>query len=169
MTTRAIDWTHWRPTEEATVLYVIRAGRVLLIEKKRGLGAGKVNGPGGRLEVGEDPAAAAVREFEEEVEATPVGVVKRGELWFHVLDGPAIRIHIFRATDCDGEPRETAEAKPLWTGVNAMPYDRMWADDRYWFPLLVKDRAFMARSVFEGDALLDWAVEEKPPGHAWDR
>ena len=43
-----IDWSTWKPTDRATLLFVVdrEKNRVLLIEKKRGLGAGKVNGPG---------------------------------------------------------------------------------------------------------------------------
>ncbi len=167
VTTSLVDWTTWQPKEEATVLYVVCDGRVLLIEKKRGLGAGKINGPGGRVEAGENEQGAAIREFEEEVQATPVGVEKCGELWFHVLRGPAIRIHVFRASDCVGEPRETAEATPFWSDVDSMPYDRMWADDRYWFPLLLAGRAFEARTIFDGDRLLEWELEEKGPDHVW--
>ncbi|MBT4161861.1 MAG: NUDIX hydrolase, partial [Gammaproteobacteria bacterium] len=50
MKVAAIDWENWEPEEVATLLFVVRDGRVLLIRKKRGLGAGKINGPGGRLE-----------------------------------------------------------------------------------------------------------------------
>ncbi|MEO1370466.1 MAG: NUDIX domain-containing protein, partial [Acidobacteriota bacterium] len=57
-----IDWRRWRPTDRATLVFVIDGGRILLIRKKRGLGAGKVNGPGGRLEAGETPVQCAVRE-----------------------------------------------------------------------------------------------------------
>ena len=52
-----IDWTQWTPQERATLLFVRRDGQVLLIRKKRGLGAGKINGPGGRLDNGETPTA----------------------------------------------------------------------------------------------------------------
>ena len=45
-----VDWTNWTPTERATLLFVIRDGQMLLIHKKKGLGAGKINGPGGRIE-----------------------------------------------------------------------------------------------------------------------
>ena len=44
------DWARWTPTERAALCFVVTGGRVLLIRKKRGLGAGKVNGPGGRLD-----------------------------------------------------------------------------------------------------------------------
>ena len=40
-------------------------GQVLLIRKKRGLGAGKINGPGGKLDPGETFAQTAVREVQE--------------------------------------------------------------------------------------------------------
>ncbi len=164
-----MDWARWSPTEEATLLYVIRAGKVLLIEKKRGLGAGKINGPGGRVDPGESPQAAAVREFEEELRSRPTDVTKHGEVWFHVLGGPAIRIHVFRGADVTVEPRETAEAVPLWAPVDAVPYDRMWEDDRHWFPLLVAGRYFDVRTVFEGDRLLEWQVTERSDGRAFRR
>src|SRR5262245_12205628 len=51
----------FRPTQHATLLFVRDAERVLLIRKKRGHGAGKINGPGGRVEAGESPLDAAVR------------------------------------------------------------------------------------------------------------
>jgi 8-oxo-dGTP diphosphatase len=56
-----IDWTTWKPTDRATLLFVVDRpnGRILLIEKKRGLGAGKVNGPGGRIDEGETPTVTA--------------------------------------------------------------------------------------------------------------
>src|SRR5512136_179536 len=53
-----IDWSRWEPTERANLCFVIRDGQILLIRKKRGLGAGKMNGPGGRLEAGETALAA---------------------------------------------------------------------------------------------------------------
>jgi len=60
-----IDWATWTPVDTATLLFVVRHTEVLLIRKKRGLGAGKINGPGGRLEKGESLAECAVRETEE--------------------------------------------------------------------------------------------------------
>ena len=38
-----------------TLLYVVKNGRVLLIRKKRGLGAGFFNGVGGKARLGETP------------------------------------------------------------------------------------------------------------------
>ena len=66
---RDIDWTFWRAVDPATLVFIIKDNRVLLIRKKRGLGAGKVNGPGGRLESGETFKACAIREVQEELHA----------------------------------------------------------------------------------------------------
>ncbi len=159
-----IDWRNWRPREEATLLFVVRDGQVLLIHKKRGIGAGKVNGPGGRVDPGETPVQAAVREVREELGVTPTGVLKSGQILFQVSDGTAIRIHVFRATGCHGAPRETEEAVPLWASLDAIPYDRMWADDRHWFPPMLAGECFEARCLFDGDTLLGHDVMVSP---AW--
>ena len=36
----SIDWASWEPEEVATLMFVVKSGRILLIRKKRGLGAG---------------------------------------------------------------------------------------------------------------------------------
>ena len=48
-----VDWKNWEPEELSTIMFVVEESRVLLIHKKRGLGAGKINGPGGKIEKGE--------------------------------------------------------------------------------------------------------------------
>ena len=153
-----IDWTHWTPQEHATLLFVRQADRILLIRKQRGLGAGKINGPGGRLDAGESPLHCAIREVQEELCVTPIGVEARGELAFQFVDGYALFVYVFSATGCEGEPQETAEAVPLWTPIDAIPFDQMWADDRLWFPHLLNEQYFRGRFLFDGDALLGCEV-----------
>jgi 8-oxo-dGTP pyrophosphatase MutT (NUDIX family) len=43
-------------------------GEVLLAMKKRGFGAGKWNGVGGKVQEGEDIVVAALREIKEEIQ-----------------------------------------------------------------------------------------------------
>ena len=159
---RDIDWATWRATDLATLVFVVRDGRMLLIRKKRGLGAGKINGPGGRLDPGETPYECAVREMEEELRATPVGLEHLGELRFQFVDGYGIHVHVFRAGEQDGEPTEIDEAAPLWADLDALPFDEMWADDRVWLPHLVAGRRFSGRFVFDGDSMLDHVLEVEP-------
>ncbi len=161
-----IDWTIWTPRERATLLFVIRHERILLIRKKRGLGAGKINGPGGRIDAGETPLACAIREVQEELVVTPQEVSKAGELRFQFLDGLSIHGYVFRAEDCDGDPQETEEAAPIWTSIDAIPYDQMWEDDSIWMPLLLERQYFDGRFLFDGDRLLAHEIQARSIGGA---
>jgi 8-oxo-dGTP diphosphatase len=149
------DWKTWTPKERGTLCFVLREGQILLIEKKRGLGAGKVNGPGGRIEPGETPEQAAIRETQEEVGITPVGINWAGELHFQFRDGYSLHCSVYRAGEFKGELIETAEAKPFWHPVGEMPYERMWADDEHWMPKLLAGEMFRGWFEFDADRM-EW-------------
>jgi 8-oxo-dGTP diphosphatase len=156
-----IDWTSWVPTEKATLLFVLRDGQILLIHKKTGLGAGKINGPGGRIDPGETPRQGAIREVQEELCVTPTGVNEAGELYFQFVDGYALYGVVFTGTGFEGELCETREAAPLWTSIDRIPYEKMWADDALWLPLLLQGRSFRGYFIFDGDTMLDSLVQVK--------
>lgn len=160
----AINWSSWIPKDPATLLFVVEEARsrVLLIRKKRGLGAGKINAPGGRIEPGESPLQAAIREVHEEVIVTPTSIQESGELKFQFTDGYSLHVHVFRADACEGVPRETDEALPMWLPIDALPYDEMWADDRLWIPHMLARRSFSGRFIFDGDAMLDHVLDVEP-------
>ncbi len=158
-TVDGIDWRRWTATDDATLVFVVRDGQILLIRKKRGLGAGKINGPGGRIEPNETPAQCAVREIEEELHVSPTGLQPHGELRFQFVDGYSIHVWVFRASGCQGVATETDEAIPLWTDVDAIPYDEMWADDRYWLPHLLEGSVVDGRFIFDGDTMLDHQLD----------
>jgi 8-oxo-dGTP diphosphatase len=146
-------------TQQVTLCFIERAGQVLLIRKLRGIGAGKINGPGGKVEDGETPLAAAIRETQEEIGVTPVGPELRGELYFYFRGGPTLQCLVFLARDFVGTPVRTAEAEPLWFAADALPYDEMWADDRYWLPLVLAGERFHGAVEVEGETVLSHYVE----------
>lgn len=154
-----LDWLRWRGTDVCTLVFAVRGDDVLLIRKRRGLGAGKVNGPGGRLEPDESPLAGAVREVREEVCALPRGLARAGRNRFQFADGYATDVHVFRASRLEGEPAPTAEADPFWSPVSRVPYAEMWEDDALWLPHLFAGRPFSGRFLLDGDRLLDWAID----------
>lgn len=152
----AIDWQQWQPTMRATLLFVRRDDEVLLIEKKRGLGAGKVNAPGGKIDPGETPLQAAVREVSEEVKLTVSDPVEMGVLRFQFVDGEKLALHctVFIADKFTGEAAETDEADPFWCPIDAVPYERMWADDRHWLPGMLAGGTFAGEFIFDDETML---------------
>ncbi len=158
-TVEAIDWTDWQPVDRAVLCFIRNRNRLLLIHKKRGLGAGKINGPGGRIDPGESAGQAAVRETEEEVGLTPLGLRQAGELSFQFTDGYSLHCTVFAAGGCRGEPVETEEALPFWCPVERIPFEQMWADDRLWFPCLLGGTYFRGWFVFDGEVMLSSRLE----------
>jgi 8-oxo-dGTP diphosphatase len=153
-----IDWANWQPTEYATLCFITRDGQVLLIRKKRGFGAGKINGPGGRVEKGETALEAAIRETREETGVTPVGLEQVGKLFFQFVDGYKLHVIVFAADDWSGKLMETDEATPMWTEISRIPYREMWQDDPHWLPLAVARERFSGYFVFDGEQLLSHRV-----------
>ena len=148
------DWATWQPRVRATLLFIVREEKILLIHKKRGFGAGKINGPGGKVDPGETPLESALRETFEELGIKPFGTEARGELHFQFRDGFSLHCTVFLAHDFEGEPQETDEALPFWISLDAIPYHKMWADDRHWLPLLIRGAHFTGYFEFDGEQLL---------------
>jgi len=158
-TVSEIDWAKWQPTEFANLCFVIRDGQILLIRKKRGLGAGKINGPGGRLEKGETAEQSAIRETQEEVGVTPTGLEQAGELFFQFLDCYKLQVYVFLASDCTGTLIETDEANPMWVKIEDIPYHEMWQDDPHWIPLVLQRKKFRGYFLFDVERMLSYRVD----------
>lgn len=150
----------WNPPVVATLIYVIRDEEVLLIEKKRGHGAGKVNAPGGKVTESESLLACAVRECEEEVGIIAHNPQNRGLLRFQdLVNGFALQGVVFVATEFSGILKETKEATPFWCLQSAIPYGLMWEDDRYWLPHVLGGKEIAGDFYFRNDQLVSWGLE----------
>lgn len=134
-----------------TLVIIHDEEKVLLGYKKRGFGAGRWNGFGGKVELGESLEDAARRELQEE-SGLEAGVLNRkGEIEFIFEDGNHLLCHIFTTNEFNGEPRETEEMKPAWFTHHQIPYPEMWADDRVWLPLVLKGQIFRAKFMFDSE------------------
>ena len=159
-----MDWTDWKPTEKAVLVFLKDNDQLLLINKKRGLGKGKVNGPGGRLEGGETWRDAGVRETQEETGLTPLDLTEAAELKFQFTDGYALDVRVFLAQGWTGTLAACDEADPFWLPSDELPWLRMWADDALWLPHVLSGRWVKARFLFEGEQMreADLEVRQRP-------
>jgi 8-oxo-dGTP diphosphatase / 2-hydroxy-dATP diphosphatase len=142
---------------EKTVLTLalIRDGEKLLLgRKKRGFGAGRWNGFGGKLAPGETIEQAAKREVTEECGLTVEEMTKCAVVTFFLESRPDfLEVHFFRVLRFSGTPRESDEMEPRWFPVANLPLKQMWADDTYWMPF------FLRGECFEGEFYYDAAEQ----------
>jgi len=144
-----------------TLCIIHQDTRVLLGLKKRGFGAGKWNGFGGKIQNGETIDQAAKRELLEEAGIVVENLEQFGTLAFSWEGKPEIlEVHIFKALDFKGEATESEEMKPQWFDVLEIPFDKMWPDDKYWFPLFLAGQKFKGKFLFgENDVVLEHNLE----------
>ncbi len=133
------------------------ATEVLLGYKKTGFGRDKYTGFGGKVEPGEQVAAAALRELAEESGVSvPAGAdfELAAILEFHFPHKPgwSQRVHVFTTHQWMGVPTESREMIPRWFAVDAIPYEQMWDDARYWLPRILKGETFRAEFIFHANS-----------------
>lgn len=144
----------WQPDLTGTLVFLRRGSEVLLIRKKRGHGAGKINGPGGKLEGDETPLAGAIRETLEEVGVQILDAELRGLFKFVELTAAQWFGYVFVAHQFEGVPCETEEALPMWVAVDELPFAEMWEDDRFWLPRLLAGERLAGDFLFDDGRLL---------------
>ena len=133
-----------------TLCIIRQDNKILLGMKKRGFGAGRWNGFGGKLHAGETIEEALKRETFEEARIHISDTEQMGMIDFEFKGDPKIlEVHIFKCTSFKGEPMETEEMKPEWFSIDAIPYGTMWPDDKFWLPLLLGGEKFRGKFVFD--------------------
>jgi 8-oxo-dGTP diphosphatase len=162
-----LDWSSWKAKDPATLVFVMRDDEILLINKKTGLGKGKVNGPGGKVEPGETPEQCAIRECQEELGITVGNLEYCGEHKFQFVDGYSIHVFVYRTREFHGVPTESREARPLWVKVDEIPYEQMWEDDHLWLPMMIRGERFRTRWIFDGDRMLDYEIQPDGRNDSW--
>ena len=139
--------------KQTTLLYIIKNNQILLAEKKRGFGVGKINGVGGKIEPGESIEQAMIRETQEEIGVTPINSQHLATITFQFGTGELTQetTSIFIANDYEGEIIETEEMRPTWYNLNELPYDKMFAADKIWLPEIIKGKKFNGVVIFDPD------------------
>ena len=129
---------------ETTLIYLRKDNKILLGKKLRGFGMGKIVGVGGKLEEGESATECAVRETFEE---TGVKITKFEEVARVVFNNLHYKdqvetdlMHVFFATEWEGEPQDSDELDLEWYALRDIPYESMWSDAKEYLPDLLRGK-----------------------------
>lgn len=154
---------------EMTVGFLVKEHTVLLVEKGRNIGMGKLVGVGGKQEPGETIEETARREIEEEIKVKVLKMRKVSEMEYVFPHNPKYGGHVtgYIVEEWEGEPQITEEAKSVnWYDFDELPEERMWHDNTFWVPLILSGKNVKGRFVFgPDDKVVEHTLEEVD---SWD-
>jgi len=150
--------------KKSTLCFCLKDNQVLLAMKKIGFGAGKWNGFGGKVEINEEPAAAAIRELREEsgLITTEDKLQKVALINFLFEGNHVFECHVYITHSWLGEPVETEEMKPCWFPASTLPFDEMWAADKKWIPLVLDGEKIKVDINFNNDGSIVKSFTSEP-------
>lgn len=146
--------------KEATLCLLVENNEILLAMKKRGFGAGKWNGVGGKIdkEKGDKNIIdAAIRETKEEIGVDVKNLEKFAVLRFRFpyKEDWNQDVHVFLIKNWQGEPQESEEMFPKWYKTNEIPYSEMWDDDKFWLPHVLTGKKLEADFIFKEGGIVN--------------
>ena len=142
-----------------------RGSLVLLGMKLRGFGVGLWNGPGGKLEEGEDVETSFKRECFQEAGLIVGQVEQVAFVEFRFVDKPGrvLETTIFDVLDFSGEPRDSEEMG-FWRWFDntkeEIPYETMWTADKELFPMLLENKKVRGWVLYDSKETR-WIVDRK--------
>ncbi|MCA9352013.1 NUDIX domain-containing protein [Patescibacteria group bacterium] len=144
---------------QATLIYLVRDGQILLGLKQKKVAAGKRSGYGGKQESGDvSMHHTAVRELFEEtgegISAEPHDMIPQAVIDFTLKNSEgnhfAMRVFIYLLEKFSGEPCDSDEMKDhQWFDVDSIPYDNMLVDNQLYLPKVLNKEYFTAEIVSE--------------------
>lgn len=104
-----------------------------------------------------------LRETKEEIGIVPTIYKKQGEIVFDEYmkgERSLVVMSIFVAKDFEGEPIESEEMRPEWFDLDKVPFDKMFPDDKFWFPHILDEKFVRGKFVFdENFKLISYSVD----------
>lgn len=141
--------------KQFTIVYLQKGDLVILAEKKHKIGAGRLNGYGGGIKIGESPIKCAIRELREE---SGVAVDLQNMKFISVmcfLNDQAkelSRCFVFIAKEWRGDPVEGEEmGPPQEFSIKNLPFSRMMVGDELWVPRVFTGKKFIGVIRYDED------------------
>ena len=147
-----------------TLSYIEKNGSYLMlhrVKKKNDVNHDKWIGVGGKFEEGESPFDCARREILEECGIAVKDLRYRGIVTFVSDEYGTEYMHLFTATDYEGEIRSDCDEGNLeWVKKDTVSSLPIWEGDKIFFRLLdTEERFFSLKLVYRGETLVDYTVE----------
>lgn len=147
-----------------TLCYIERDGAYLMlhrVKKENDMNKDKWVGIGGKLEDGETPFECARREIREETGLVISDLSYRGIITFVSDKYGTEYMHLFSATDSDGEiDYDCDEGRLEWVDKSAVYDLPIWEGDKIFFKLLETEKRFFSLKLcYNGDTLVSHTLE----------
>lgn len=148
--------------KNTTLCYIEQDDKYLMLHRVK-----KVNdenhdkwiGVGGKMEDGESPEDCLVREVREETGLTLKKFLHRGIVTFVSDEFGTEYMHLFTATEYEGEIQTCDEGELVWVPKTDIEKLNIWEGDKVFFQLLKESRDFFSlKLTYSGDTLVETVV-----------
>ena len=141
-----------------TLCYIEKDNKYLMLHRVK-----KVNdenhdkwiGVGGKFEEGESPEDCLLREVYEETGLTLTEYKYRGLVTFISDEWENEYMHLFTATEYEGDMKECDEGELVWVPKSDLEKLKLWEGDKIFFKLLEEEeRFFTLKLTYKGEELV---------------
>ncbi|WP_443599403.1 NUDIX hydrolase [Agathobacter sp.] len=146
-----------------TLCYIEQDDKYLMlhrVKKENDLNHDKWIGVGGKFETDETPEECLLREVKEETGLTLLQYQARGILTFISNEWETEYIHLYTATEFEGELTDCDEGELVWVPKNEIEKLHLWEGDKRFLRLLSEDTNYFSMKLrYEGEKLAEWKVK----------
>lgn len=145
--------------QNTSLCYLEKDGKYLMlhrIKKKNDVNSHKWIGLGGKFEEGESAEECAKREIYEESGLAVKNLSYRGVVTFDCPPYPTDYMHLFTATEFEGEIKDCDEGTLEWVDKNEIKNLPIWEGDFIFFDLIDKNEPFFSLKLsYRNDTLTE--------------
>ena len=157
--------------KNTTLCYIERDGQYLMlhrVKKENDENRDKWIGIGGKFEDKESPEDCLLREVLEETGLALTRYRYCGIVTFVSDRWPTEYMHLFHATDVQGQLRDCGEGELAWIGKHELCRLQQWQGDKIFLRLMEEGRPFFSlKLVYEGDRLTNAVLNGERMDDTW--